>query len=85
MNTGTGVPEARITSSTSLKNLPAGIEFLQLLVEGILAMLGDQQNAVDGELAGAQGEGVGNRGAQTDVFRRGVSPAQIGRRRRLAR
>ena len=34
MKTGTARPEARKTSSTSRKYLPAGIELLELVVEG---------------------------------------------------
>ena len=73
MNTGTGVPEwPRMTLEHFAKELTTRIELLQLLVVGIVAVLGDQQNAVDGKLAGSEGQGIGNRGAQPDVMPFGV-------------
>ena len=41
-------------------------------------MLGDQQHGVDGELAGAQGQRIGDRRAQADAMLPCLGPAQVG-------
>ena len=46
------------------KEPPARIELLELLVVGIVAVLGDQEDRVDGELARAERERIGDRRAQ---------------------
>ena len=58
---------------------PAGVELLELLVERVVAVLGDQQHAVDRELAGAQGQRIGDRRAEPDAVLRRLGPAQVGR------
>ena len=42
-------------------------------------MLGDQKDRVDGDLAGAQGERIGNRRAQPNLLSSRVRPAEIRR------
>ena len=42
--------------------VPAGIELLQLGVERVIAVFGDQRHSVHHELAAAQGERIGDRG-----------------------
>ena len=83
MNTGTGRARGADDFEHFPKELPAWVELLQLLVVGILAVLGDQQNRVDGELAGSESEGIGDRGAQPNVMLCGMGPAEIGRGRNL--
>ena len=61
----------------------ARIELLELVVIGILAVLGDQQDGVDGQLARAQGQRVGDRRAEPDPVLLRLGPAQVGRRRGL--
>ena len=69
-----------------LAEVPAPrVELLELLVVGILAVLGDQQDGVDGQLAGAERQGVGDRRAEADPMPLGLGTAQVGRRRRPAR
>ena len=61
MKTGTAAPDDFEDFEHFAKEPPARIELLELFVVGILAMLGDQEDGIDGQLAGSQGESIGNR------------------------
>ena len=64
MKTGTLRPEARNDVEHLAEVLPAGIELLELGVERIIAVLGDQRARRRPRACRAQGEGVGDRRAQ---------------------
>ena len=61
------------------KEFAARVELLQFFVEGVFTVLGDQENAVDGELAGAACERIGDGGALAHVTFHGVCAAEVGR------
>ena len=58
--------------------LAAGVELLEFVVVGVVAMLADQEDGVDGELAGAESQGVGDIRAQADVVPFGLVAAEVG-------
>ena len=80
MKTGTERPEAPEDVEHFAEVLAPRVELLELLVVGILAVLGDQQDGVDGQLAGAEGQGIGDRRAEADPMPLALAPAQVGRR-----
>ena len=59
------------------EKLKARVELLPFFVEGIIAMLADQEHAIHGQLAGTQGEGVVNFGEDRDAVFFGALPAEV--------
>ena len=77
MNTGTTRPLARKTCERLVPEAALGILVVARGREGIVAVLGNQQHAVDGQLARAQGQGVGNVVVDRKTVRRGQQPAGV--------
>ena len=78
MKTGTGAARGADDVEHLAEVTPAGVELLELGVERVIAVLGDQQHGVDGELAGAQGQRIGDRRAQPHAMLPCLGPAQVG-------
>ena len=80
MKTGTTRPLARKTLIVSSQKRPLGVLVVARGGDGVVAVLGDQQHAVHGQPAGAEGEGVGDGRLDREPVRGGQQPADVVRR-----
>ena len=74
---GAGAAGAAEDVDHLFKELEAGVEVLLLFVVGVIAVLADEDDAIDGELAGAEGEGAGDVGGEGDVVGGGEALADV--------